>query len=252
MNPIRCPNCDWQLTPGEINEGWCEECGKKVPSAVLAAASANHPSEEPVDPAGNVAESTEVSLQRNARAWALKMLQAGTSPSEVENQLFERGLNRKTADRVIADASTEMANAPRPIGHFVRVAGRRLARVTALVLCLPTWAITIAYLKLGEFPPWWVVALWVLLGACVLVWVGSGKAAPPSFWRSVGGGWWYLRSANGSVVVWREQWGGTREENHVVIPLSDDAFRVIRTCEQDGIGNDQFLRQCFEENVRQP
>jgi hypothetical protein len=35
MNTIRCPYCDATVPPQEVEGGWCESCGKKLPAAFL-------------------------------------------------------------------------------------------------------------------------------------------------------------------------------------------------------------------------
>jgi hypothetical protein len=42
MKNTCCPSCDARLSAAELNDGWCESCGKKVP-AWLAARGADHP-----------------------------------------------------------------------------------------------------------------------------------------------------------------------------------------------------------------
>jgi hypothetical protein len=37
MSAVLCPNCNAALPPEEIGEGWCETCGKRIPSGLLTA-----------------------------------------------------------------------------------------------------------------------------------------------------------------------------------------------------------------------
>ncbi|MBY0228726.1 MAG: hypothetical protein K2W96_05545 [Gemmataceae bacterium] len=35
MSKTLCPHCDARLAPAEARDGWCETCGKKLPSAAV-------------------------------------------------------------------------------------------------------------------------------------------------------------------------------------------------------------------------
>src|SRR5690348_5368403 len=38
MSAATCPHCDAILPPQELADGWCETCGKRIPSGIIAAA----------------------------------------------------------------------------------------------------------------------------------------------------------------------------------------------------------------------
>lgn len=40
MSETLCPHCDHALTDTEVEAGWCDSCGKKVPQQLLSAAAA--------------------------------------------------------------------------------------------------------------------------------------------------------------------------------------------------------------------
>ena len=40
MNAVECPSCNVTLSAGDLAEGWCDQCGKKIPPFVLTLASA--------------------------------------------------------------------------------------------------------------------------------------------------------------------------------------------------------------------
>ncbi len=41
---IKCPNCQATLGPRDVAEGWCDNCGKKIPSFVVTEAGGGRPS----------------------------------------------------------------------------------------------------------------------------------------------------------------------------------------------------------------
>ena len=54
MSDIKCPNCSAPLPKRELDDGWCETCGKSLPTFVYHQAGLKGPKGHAI-PAGNVA-----------------------------------------------------------------------------------------------------------------------------------------------------------------------------------------------------
>src|SRR5947209_1953428 len=60
MTAVQCPSCEATLSQGELTDGWCETCGKKIPLWVAKQASGRDevaPTEPPASRKGRTCSS---------------------------------------------------------------------------------------------------------------------------------------------------------------------------------------------------
>ena len=67
MADTRCPSCDHVFVVDELAEGWCADCGKKIPEVVLKDARPRRRSPHPVPPPPEPTPAQRAELNRESR-----------------------------------------------------------------------------------------------------------------------------------------------------------------------------------------
>lgn len=214
----KCTHCGEWFTDRELAEGWCETCGATMAGVALPAATADaaplrsEATQSSTDAARTKGDSFRPPNRPDYRCLAADLLSMGAPPAEVESQLFEKGLDARAADRLVK----EMLNAPKPPGHYLPLARRWLLALGGLLLSVLGFLAHATFMA-GLHPLIFVGPILEAL-ACVCWIAALWRRAPSGFWLSVGGGWWYLRRPDGTVLVWNEEWRGDKERNCRVLP----------------------------------
>jgi hypothetical protein len=239
MGSRKCPACDALLQPQEITDGWCESCGKRLPAFVQAAASAG-PQRQPeaiaAQPAPAPSPNSPPATQ-DLHALGRDMLHAGVPPGEVEERLFEKGADRRTADAIVKEAM----KAARPVGHHLRRLGRSVLFLGSFLFTGAAAGAVRGWIE--HFHPTWLVGAIVLQAIAITLFAAARvlRRRTSAYWGSVGGGWWSCRQSDGRTLVWHEAWQGEKEKNYRLLP--SHASRVLSL-------SDQEFRQWLDANMR--
>jgi hypothetical protein len=81
MDPVICPNCKATLPPQEVEYGWCENCGKKLPAWITSHTPGSHqrPAYDREDDAVEYSSRRPKSRHGCATAWLIFMIIANAA-----------------------------------------------------------------------------------------------------------------------------------------------------------------------------
>ena len=76
MNDIKCPSCAAALPSNQLESGWCERCGKKIPHFVYTEAGSKAPEERRLAKSDGVQTLGAAEELEDLPAWKIALLGA--------------------------------------------------------------------------------------------------------------------------------------------------------------------------------